>query len=187
MIPLDHAARQNTYIWDLDPKYLGNITFGYWCSRTSCGPYHWYILTSVPCYLIYALICTLCQLCHFLPQLGIKYHTRSTSVLFLLRTYHGAVGIKFYIPRWPEEKRPCTELWYKRFPVQIPPFFVPKKCQKVAIVRRTIVKGSTCGEEKRFFSLLANASSARTPARDQLIDQLIVLVLGSRRGCYCKQ
>jgi hypothetical protein len=50
---------------------------------------------------------------------------------------------------------------------------VPKKCQKVAIVRRTIVKGSTCGEEKRF-SLLANASSARTP-RDQLIDQLSVV------------
>jgi hypothetical protein len=51
---------------------------------------------------------------------------------------------------------------------------VPKK---VAIVRRAIVQGGTCA-----ISLLANAS-ARTPAREQLIDQLIVLVLGLRRGC----
>ena len=41
----------------------------------------------------------------------------------------------------------------------------------MAIVRRTIVKGSTCGEEKRF-SLLTNASSARTPTRSA--DQLSV-------------
>jgi hypothetical protein len=43
-----------------------------------------------------------------------------------------------------------------------------------------LLKGSACAE-KRFSALLANASSACTP-RDQLIDQLSV-VLGSRRGC----
>jgi hypothetical protein len=46
-------------------------------------------------------------------------------------------------------------------------------------------KGKYVRRRKRF-SLLANAS-ARTPAREQLIDQLIVLVLGSRRGCCLAQ
>jgi hypothetical protein len=52
---------------------------------------------------------------------------------------------------------------------------LPNLQENLAIVRRTIVKG-------KYVRRLANAS-ARTPARDQLIDRLSV-VLGSRRGCF---